>query len=487
MKRIRFSLLVLAAALLIACCAHADACLESPAGTAAAPQPLSGLLPDNAGAGTSADSVPVWREGTRVEIYRSNIVIVSLVRSINKRYEACYYLEAENRSGNELRIEVDRIRFNDVCFGEDGSLQLTVPPGLCSSAILDQGSDSGLVGRIGQIECELRGYYWLYEDGSGYGGDDLFSEHVRLKVEGDASVEQFAPAEGGGTTYPTAASITSPTCGYSAGEQTIYEDDRVAVRLICLGASEDYRDEYLMGYIAVENRTPDDLYFEVEAQVLNGELIPSNGFGSSDPILPGSVCYQRISVGAPPRFATLLMDTMTEHGIDSLASVDILFRVSDEPITDFSSRVPLLCASVEPDQHGEAEGFREGEQVVFAENGLRVAFARYACDEEGNEQSWTFTVVNDSDKDVKMTIHSQDDSKYLDFFEIPAHYRTKVTGRLNLRYSDKREVEVPIRIEAIFFGPDARYGFYRDDAGMTQLGWTGAETFTGETCMIPAE
>lgn len=183
-------------------------------------------------------------------------------------------------------------------------------------------------------------------------------------------------------------SYREPACGILAKEQVLVEDKEKKITLLGLGGDGSYST--IEGVLKIENYSTENLCFCVSGVSLDGITIPA--VSSNVTVYPQTTVYSDFLVSD---------DMLEEMGITSAHGIELFIESMDsEWIAGFSE---FKRYKIDLEVSGEPAVFKEGNKVLFEENGIRIAL----LDTGENStvgRSWIVSVVNESENDYQLDV-----------------------------------------------------------------------------------
>jgi len=184
---------------------------------------------------------------------------------------------------------------------------------------------------------------------------------------------------------------TEEAFGVRAEGQLLAEEDGLRIYLEGIGGNGI--TSALKGAIKYENTTDSVKYISADGIVLDGIYVPL--VGGVNEVLPGCIVYDDIVISD--------MD-FELYGITSVSEIQLQFEISLFNTLDGGGGfADVLWYPVRLECRGDAATFEESDDVVFDENGVRIAYMH--CDYDKTSVKWYFSVVNESDSGVTVSIN----------------------------------------------------------------------------------
>ena len=339
-----------------------------------------------------------WEEEDRLEIYHGNGLKADLL--ISKYNDTvCYYVEVCNTGDRYLKVELKDFVFNGEYSVEYSLISLDCPPGLYVSKPIDLSHRLSTYDGTGLLEGPIRSMsfqlnLWQEPEAPDERSKKLDGREITVVPRGGKQLRLYTEGSRLSAAFPD---ITEPCKGFYAGEQVILEENGVKVTLRRIGTESDSsgRGGYLTElYVAVlvENHSENTIDFELNDLCINGVL---TYFSKFTRVSPGQSQVDLYS-------AWIREDPDPDDYLSLVGSIETLELYGSIQNTYDSNydAVRYFRYAVEPEQHGTAdpEDFREGEQILYRDNGIRISLVGYEADDY--DQRWWISLVNESDLDV---------------------------------------------------------------------------------------
>lgn len=320
-----------------------------------------------------------WESGDRVLLAEENdlsLYLTTLWDCGNLRFT----LELENRNDFPVYLTAEGLVCNDTVYCKDTFGSIQAQPGQTAwFAWLDT---LGLAEQCGALE-DLRSLY--------------FSLYARSSTTGEALLEPrfydvTLPREitdAFRTGYQGAPFAPDAFWGARAEQQVIYSDENMRITLLGLGVGGSYSDS-LYGIVMAENLTDDYITLGIDGVSVNNIYIPLST--SLTQLAPGLSTYLELQ----------LSDYKLEDlPISQIQDISLLMRTvrGHYVFTGFST--PIWC-DIDLAEAGKAEPFPEAEQVIYDQNGIRIALGS-PVDVYGHTH-WTVTVYNQTQESIQVHI-----------------------------------------------------------------------------------
>ena len=321
-----------------------------------------------------------WTQGDKVLLWQDNGIQVHLCKETDSSGQSTYLLEATNQREHPLRIHGSNLLCGDV-FCADSFCSVNIAPG--ETARANWGVDLGTAHELGKLPDLTQIQLSLTVQNSLTGSCLLYEHPFRITL----SQETTVTADAVSARYNA---FHIPALGILAGEQRLLETRDARVTLLGLGGNGE--DGYLRGAVCIENLTDTPLTLYPEGLVLNGVYVTA--YGAEGPIPPSCKAYRYFNVA----------DYFLEPaGITSVQTVRLLLRQQDySPLFTGNTPTTLHWRDVALAKSAAPSTFREGEQLLFAENGVRVCLLKKEATQ--SKTVWTLTVRNDTDRDICLNL-----------------------------------------------------------------------------------
>jgi len=325
-----------------------------------------------------------WERGQRVLLIQQSGVSVYLEKKDTGNLTSAekYVLSATNHNDFSVFINGSDVFWNDV-YCDDFFSGFSVPAG--ETVTCEYGTDLDAFGRLGLWTTPGQLRFDLSVRKSISGAFLLYEQPFRVTL----SRETMLMADGEQAKYRR---FDSPQFDAQALEQVLLETPDYTVTLLGLGgAGENQVTDALQGVVCVENRSQEPLILQVLGASVDGVYMDAYTEGYLDAIPPGSKSYQQFELNDY---------AIKPWEITSVAEVTLLLQRTDySPLFSGNSLSELFWCPLRLSESGTAGSFPEGEQVLFAENGIRVSLLKTERSYETSCQ-WYLAVVNDTDQDI---------------------------------------------------------------------------------------
>ena len=321
-----------------------------------------------------------WQSGERVLLTEENNVSLYLTKLWD-----CgtlrFTLELENRNDFPVSLSAEALVANDSIYCKDSFGDIDALPG--QTAWFDYLEPLGLAEESGTLTELKKLSFYVHIRNKTNGGTLLEPRFYNVALS-SAITEEFR------TGYEGAPFAPEVYMGARAEKQVIYRDDTLQLTLLGLGAGEGYSGS-LHGILLAENLTDSYITADINGIVINGLFISCGS--SLVQIAPGLTAYMEVE---------LLEYRLAELAITDIQSVSLLVRTVQNHYVFTGFSTPMWCDVVLAESAEAVEPFREAQQVIYEQNGIRIAL-NPATDVYGTT-CWAATVYNGTAEGIQVCI-----------------------------------------------------------------------------------
>ena len=291
-----------------------------------------------------------------------------------------YLLEATNTNDFAVRVQLDDLHCGDV-FCDAYVSSVKVPPGQTAQA--NYGVDLGTAHELGMLSDADPLELTVTVQNTLTGAYLLYAQPLRITL---SDAVRIGPDE----TAAQYNSFQAPAFGMLAQEQLLLEKEDVRVTLLGLGGNG--MDSQLRGAVCIENSGDTPLSMVPEALVLNGVYVTVSGD------------YGDIPAHSRAYFYFSALDFYRQQSqISTVQTATLLLEQRGySPLFTGNTPVTLHWCHVDLRQSAQPSPFREGGQVLFEENGVRVCLA--GTESTDIKTTWLLTIRNDTGKDIALNL-----------------------------------------------------------------------------------
>lgn len=321
-----------------------------------------------------------WTQGDQVVLFQEQGITLSLCQT-DRFGEPGYTLELQNDNAYPVVLKSDGLLCNGNIFcpdGYTGTFAVQAGETVRGTTAMQFGAAEDLdrIGTLKSLSFDFR-----VENGEN-----------RSTVVGKTHVTVGLSQETGIDLTPFRGKIVDGPClgGYGE-EQVLYEEEALQVTLLSFGA------EPLSGapsaWLSVENRGDTPLLFRPEGLAVN------------DTYLHVTTPAQWVPAGC--RYDCHVFLTAEDFiltGITGIREMELCFSLPRrQQLSGSGGFGRLVRCPVKLTSSSQSADFEEGQQVLFAENGIRVAWLATQTEENGQQTAY-LSVVNHSDEDIQLSI-----------------------------------------------------------------------------------
>lgn len=321
-----------------------------------------------------------WEKGEQVLLAQHNGVTVWLNKIMENDGTDRYLLEASNTNDFSVNVQATALYCGDV-FCDEYFNYVTVPPGetVCANYSTDLGTahELGMLSETDPLRLSLTmqnsltGAYMMYE------------QPICIALSDAARIQP-------NTTAVSYNSFHSPVLGIQAAQQLLLQTDTAKVTLLGLGGNG--KDNLLRGAVCIENLGNTPLSMLPEALVLDGVYITVSGDYGDIPAHSRGYYY-----------FSVLDSYRKQSEITSAQTVRLLLQHREySPLFTGNTPAHAYWCDVALTQSAAAGVFREGDTVLYEENGVRVCLKN--TESGKNKTTWLLSIRNESDQDICLNL-----------------------------------------------------------------------------------
>ena len=323
-----------------------------------------------------------WTGGERVLLTEENNISLYMTR-----FWDCgalhFTLELENRNDFPVSLDAESLVANDSIFCKDLFGVVEAQPG--QTAWFSALDTLGLAEECGAL-TELQSLsFFVHIRNKTTGGTLLEPRFYHILLSSEIT-DEFR------TGYTGAPFAPAAYMGARAERQVIYRDDSLQLTLLGLGAGNSF-SESLYCILLAENLTDAYITADINGIVINGLYIDCGT--SLVQLSPGLTTYMA---------AELYGYKLEELAITGIQSVSLLVRTVEDHYVFTGFSTPVWCDVVLAESAESVEPFREAQQVIYEENGIRIAL-NPAVDVYGNTH-WAATIYNGTAEGIQVCIQN---------------------------------------------------------------------------------
>lgn len=321
-----------------------------------------------------------WDSGDRVLLKEENNTRLYLTQ-LWDRGNLRFTLELENNNDFPVSLSAESLVCNNSIYCKDSFGSIDAQPG--QTAWFDYLEPLGIAETSGDLESLQSLSFYVHIRNKTTGGTLCQPRFYNVTLSSQVS-GQFRDGYEGAPFAPQAILCAR------AEKQVIYQDDSLRLTLLGMGAGGSYSDS-LYGILLAENRTDSYLTTDINGVVINGLFVSC---GSSPvQIAPGLTAYIKLELGS------YKLEELSFTGIERLS---LLVRTVQDHYVFTGFSTPIWCDIVLSEKAEAVEPFREAQQVIYEQNGIRIAVD--APTDVYGTTCWYATVYNGNTEGIQVCI-----------------------------------------------------------------------------------